>query len=54
MQSQAADDAADAGIFNPSDPPTPLAFDHGEIIRDYLHFKATGERPQPGRFVDRG
>jgi 8-oxo-dGTP diphosphatase len=29
------DDAAEAGIFNPDNLPSPFAFDHGQIIDDY-------------------
>ena len=34
----AADDAAKAGVFTGSNLP-PLAFDHGQILEDYLRFK---------------
>jgi len=30
-----ADDAAEARVFSIHDLPTPLAFDHGDILRDY-------------------
>jgi len=43
-----ADDARTAKIFFESSLPTPLAFDHATILRDYFHFKKTGQRPQPG------
>jgi 8-oxo-dGTP diphosphatase len=36
---KAADDAADAGIFTPDDLPSPLAFDHAEILQDYFSKK---------------
>jgi len=36
---EAADDAAEAGIFPPHALPTPLAFDHAEILRDYFSKK---------------
>ncbi|MFC1579950.1 NUDIX domain-containing protein [Thermodesulfobacteriota bacterium] len=32
---RAADDAAEIGIFNQKNLPEDLAFDHGEILRDY-------------------
>lgn len=31
-----ADDAAEAGVFMRNSLPSPLAFDHGKIIRDYF------------------
>lgn len=36
---KAADDAAEAGVFPPDALPTPLAFDHEEILRDYFSKK---------------
>lgn len=33
------DDAAEAGLFSVEDLPSPLAFDHGEIINDYVSGK---------------
>jgi 8-oxo-dGTP diphosphatase len=45
----AADDAKNAGLFDLSDPPLPLAFDHAEILADYRHFLRTGEYPAPWR-----
>ena len=42
---RAGDDAADAQIFAPDAPPTPLAFDHAKILADYVRFKRTGKRP---------
>ena len=33
----------------PDQPPAPLAFDHAEILNDYLHFLRTGEFPAPWR-----
>jgi ADP-ribose pyrophosphatase YjhB (NUDIX family) len=44
-----ADDAASAALYDPRNPPSPLAFDHAEILRDYIHFLDTGERPTPWR-----
>jgi len=43
---QAADDAADVGVFAEHDLPTPLVFDHARIVADYFHFRHTGERPR--------
>lgn len=43
-----ADDAAEARAFRPDALPEQLAFDHGRIVRDYLHYRATGER---GRYT---
>jgi len=39
------DDAAEAGLFSENDLPSPLAFDHAQILADYFRFKKTGERP---------
>jgi 8-oxo-dGTP diphosphatase len=41
----AADDAANAGIFNPASIQVPLAFDHELILRDYLEYRRTGVIP---------
>src|SRR5271168_1942755 len=38
-----ADDAKSARLFSPFAPPAPLAFDHAEILADYLRFMRTGE-----------
>jgi 8-oxo-dGTP diphosphatase len=46
---RAADDAKGVGLFSPSDPPAPLAFDHAEILADYLRFIREGEFPAPWR-----
>ena len=45
----AADDAKNVGLFDPRKPPSPLAFDHAEILRDYVRFIETGEYPAPWR-----
>jgi len=45
----AGDDAAEAAVFPMDELPAPLAFDHAEIIADYRRFKATGQRPDPGK-----
>ncbi len=44
-----ADDARQARLFLPSAPPAPLAFDHAEILADYIRFCTTGEYPAPWR-----
>ena len=38
-QPQAADDAAALGFFTRDALPSPLAFDHGEILDDYFHHR---------------
>lgn len=42
---QAADDAKDLGIFNQSEIPSNLCFDHDRIIREYWHYRNYGIRP---------
>ncbi len=39
------DDAAEARIFAPESLPASLAFDHAQILQDYLTYKRTGRRP---------
>jgi 8-oxo-dGTP diphosphatase len=39
---KAADDAAHVQAFLPEQLPAPLAFDHGRILADYLHFRRHG------------
>ena len=46
---QARDDAKATGLFRPDEPPQPLAFDHAEILADYLRFIRTGEFSAPWR-----
>jgi 8-oxo-dGTP diphosphatase len=41
------DDAKTARSFREAEIPTPVVFDHGRILRDYFHYKKTGERPKP-------
>ena len=43
----AQDDAAAVGMFSPQDLPQPLAFDHGQILRDYLRYRLHGKYPPP-------
>ena len=45
---EGGDDASLARIFSPTALPGPMAFDHAEIIRDYLKFRDDGTRPMPG------
>ena len=46
-----ADDAAEAKLFSLNDLPNDLAFDHGQILSDYVHFIRTGQRPTPQSLV---
>jgi 8-oxo-dGTP diphosphatase len=45
----AADDARSVAVHAPDALPRGLAFDHAQILRDYLRFRETGERPAPRR-----
>lgn len=47
------DDAATAELFAPTKPPSPIAFDHREILDDYLEFRSTGTHPTPGDYLRR-
>ena len=40
------DDAKRAQIFTEENLPSPLVFDHAQILSDYFHYKRTGERPK--------
>lgn len=42
---KAQDDAANLQVCNASLPPGTLAFDHQQILDDYIRFKETGKRP---------
>jgi ADP-ribose pyrophosphatase YjhB (NUDIX family) len=46
---KADDDAMGIGLFEINRWPSPLAFDHAEILRDYVLFLKTGARPNPLR-----
>lgn len=46
---QARDDAKNVALFTPEQFPQLLAFDHQQILQDYLYFRASGERPAPGK-----
>ena len=41
----AGDDAADAGVFTETTLPTPLVFDHVEVLNDYFEYKRSGRHP---------
>ena len=42
------DDAKRARVFTEADLPADLAFDHTQIIREYITYKNTGKRPGIG------
>jgi 8-oxo-dGTP diphosphatase len=44
---KAADDAKNLGLFAAWDLPTPLCFDHAQILRDYWRYCHYGIRPLP-------
>ncbi len=46
---RAADDAKAVVLCDPRHPPAPLAFDHAEILADYVRFLERGEYPAPWR-----
>jgi ADP-ribose pyrophosphatase YjhB (NUDIX family) len=47
----AADDARSAGVFTAEDLPTPLAFDHGQILDDYFRYRrGEGRKTVLGRY----
>ncbi len=46
---RAADDAKTIGLFDPRNPGVELAFDHAEILADYVRFLDTGAPPAPWR-----
>ena len=43
----AMDDAAALRVYDPSDLPRQLAFDHAQILEDYRAYRRTGQRPIP-------
>lgn len=45
---RAADDAKNLGVFTEESLPA-LAFDHGQVLADYFHFRRTGQRPPASR-----
>lgn len=42
-----ADDAKNARVFTMDRLPQAIVFDHPRILRDYFHYKRTGQRPTP-------
>ena len=44
---RAADDAKHLDCFEIDALPSPLAFDHAMVLKDYTHFRHTGELPPP-------
>jgi ADP-ribose pyrophosphatase YjhB (NUDIX family) len=44
---RADDDAKTAALFSLDALPSPLAFDHAEILTDYGRYKQSGNRPTP-------
>lgn len=40
------DDAKRAEIFTEANLPSPLVFDHAQILRDYFYYKKAGKRPK--------
>jgi 8-oxo-dGTP diphosphatase len=46
---EARDDAKGIGLYLPTAPPVPLAFDHTEILADYVRFLKSGQFPTPWR-----
>jgi 8-oxo-dGTP diphosphatase len=49
---RAADDAANVQAFSPDDLPQTLAFDHAQILQDYLRYRTNDEHPFPGNSSD--
>jgi len=45
----AADDARRVQIYSTDALPSPLCFDHGQILQDYLEYRKTGRRPPASR-----
>lgn len=43
---KAEDDAKTAAIFREANLPSPIVFDHAQILKDYFRYKKTGERPR--------
>jgi len=41
------DDAKVARVFGENETPSPVVFDHARILREYCHYKKTGQRPKP-------
>jgi 8-oxo-dGTP diphosphatase len=45
-QPEGRDDAQRAALFRENALPAPIVFDHLQILREYFHYKRTGERPK--------
>jgi len=45
-QPEGRDDAKRAALFGENALPAPIVFDHPQILKDYFHYKRTGERPK--------
>jgi len=48
-----ADDARRAKIFAQESLPSPVVFDHARILKDFFHYRRTGERPRIERRAGR-
>jgi 8-oxo-dGTP diphosphatase len=46
---RAGDDAADTLVVDPHTLPSPIVFDHRQILDDYVQYRRTGERPPARR-----
>jgi 8-oxo-dGTP diphosphatase len=44
---RAADDAKHLEVFEIDALPSPLAFDHANVLADYRHYRHTGKIPPP-------
>ena len=42
-----ADDALQARVFTEATLPSPIVFDHPQILADYFRYRRTGEHPKP-------
>lgn len=49
----AGDDAGDLRLCPLDEPPSPVVFDHLEILDDYLEFRSSGRRPHPATYLQR-
>ena len=50
---KAGDDAGALRVVQPGDRSIELAFDHRQILDDYIEFRRTGERPDPATMLAR-
>jgi ADP-ribose pyrophosphatase YjhB (NUDIX family) len=46
-QPEGGDDAKQARVFDEGSLPPAIVFDHRQILKDYFHYKRTGQRPKP-------